>query len=139
MNKERYWRIKNAYNLTINGCGADCFNCQHDSCLADSRQVKRDAKAWIKQKEIERQFYKDHREARQKKAREAYKKVENPMQSRRLKDDLLTPLPNKFTYETAAKIWQVEKTCAIERIKRFIKRELLIKSYVKNVALFKKL
>jgi len=131
MDKETYARIKRAYEITINGCGNNCFECERNICLCDSRQIKHDAKIWIKQKAIERKFYKNNRTKRLSAAKEYYNqnhKVVNPMEARKLPNTLLDMLPDSFDYETAAKIWLVEYHCMCERIKIFMTRGLLTKT-----------
>ena len=131
MDKETYARIKRAYEITINGCGKNCLECELNICLCETKQTKQDARRWIKQKAIERKFYKDNRDRRLSAAKDHYNKhhkVENPMESRKLPNTLLDMLPDSFDYETAAKIWLVEYHCMCERIKIFMARGLLIKT-----------
>ena len=125
MNKNLYHRRKLAYNLVINGCGNDCLTCEKEACICDDKHIQADAEAWAKQKECERQFYKNNREKRLNEAKEYHHKVVKP--NKPVKDNMqfwrevFKALPESFTYDEAAKIWLVEKTCAVERIKRLIR------------------
>lgn len=130
MDKETYARIKRAYQITINGCGKDCLECERETCLCDSKQIKRDARKWVKQKASERQFYKDHREQRLKTSKAYYDrfhKVANPHEMRKISNDLLLLLPDAFDYEMAAHAWTSDYHCMHERVKRFISRGFLTK------------
>lgn len=141
MDKETYARVKRAYQITVEGCGQDCFNCEREVCLADTRKVRKDAKRWIYQKKIEREFYKQNKARRSAAAKERYDrlyKVENPMECRKIKNDLLFNLPDRFDYDTAAKAWLVEYSTASERIKRFISRGFLVKQRIGNRVFFNK-
>lgn len=124
MNKETYYKLKRAYAITINGCGGDCFECERSKCLADTREIQRDARKWIKQKEHERKFYYRHREVRLAKSREYYNnniKKESKLHISIINKETFDQLPDEFTYDIAARIWKVEKPCAIERINKFRK------------------
>jgi hypothetical protein len=131
MNKETWERCKKAYLITINGCGRDCLECSYSSCLCDNKKIKADAKRWIRQKTYERQFYKANRDKRLQAAKDWYnlhrKKTKDLLSYRKLNEDILSILPESFTYNDAAKAWLVDYSCAVERVKNFIKRGLLKK------------
>jgi len=134
MNKEAWARCKKAYLVTINGCGRNCLECPHPACLCDNKKIKKDAKRWIRQKEYERQFYKDNRKNRLQAAKDWYdlnkKKPKHLLNYRKLDNRLLEILPDSFSYSEAAKAWVVDYPCAVGRVKIFIKRGLLTKKRV---------
>lgn len=130
MNKETYHRVKNAYLLTINGCGEDCFNCEREICLCDYESVKADAARWIKQKQVERDFYAANKEKRNNAVKARYKKhlaVKNPHGRRVVLNDLLELLPDIFDYEMAMQLWQCEYECARQRLYIFRENGLIEK------------
>lgn len=133
MRKDDWVKVKRAYEITIKGCGKDCLLCERDICLSDTREIRRQAKRYIKQKAVERKHYQQNRLRLNAAAKARYNrlyKVANPMECRKLKNDLLILLPAEFSYELAGKIWQVEYSCARERIKRFMERGLVDKRRV---------
>lgn len=133
MDKETWARCKRAYQITVNGCGKDCLECERKACLCDNRKIKSAAKRWIKQKERERQFYKENRAKRLQAAKDWYnlhKKRTDPWAALRLKPSILDALPDSFSYNEAAKAWLVEYSSAVERIKRLISKGLLEKKQV---------
>lgn len=125
MRKDDWAKVKRAYEITVKGCGNDCLACERNVCLCDTRQIRKDARRYIKQKAAERKCYKENRIARREKANSRYNrfyKVENPMECRKIKNDLLHLLPDVFSYELAGKLWLVEYSCARERIRIFMER-----------------
>lgn len=125
MNAEQYKRCKQAHLLLINGCGEDCLNCVRPSCVCDDPQIQADADRWAAQKEHERKFYRDNRQARLNSAKEYYHNVKRPQRKPRgrwiVNQQTFNQLPNEFTYDDAARVWQITKTAAIERINNFLK------------------
>ena len=125
MRKDDWAKVKRAYEITVNGCGNDCLACERNVCLCDTRQIRKDARRYIKQKTAERKSYKIHKTERRAKANlhyEQFYKVANPMECRKIKNDLLHLLPDDFGYELAGKLWLVEYSCARERIRIFMER-----------------
>jgi TusA-related sulfurtransferase len=124
MNAKRYKEIKTAYELTINGCGKDCAECELELCVCDEPKTQSDAAIWVKQKEHERVFYYGNREKRLNGAKDYYNKhlkrvrVQLPIVNQATFD----LLPDEFTYNDAAAVWGIQKTAAVERIRKFIKK-----------------
>lgn len=142
MDKKTYARYKNAYQITINGCGNNCLTCDRNNCLCDSKQVRQDAKKWMKQKERERKFYHDNRERRLQMSKDYYNNVRKSISGKKyrcLSKDILSGLPDEFTYEMACKSWLVTYPCARERVNIFIRVGLLEKKKINNLVICVKL
>lgn len=124
-NAKAYHKMKNAYLLTVNGCGQDCLTCERPSCICDSKKVRELAAKWVKQKGFERDFYYNHRQERLKSVKEYYekhRKRNTPGELRITTEATLNQLPEEFTYDEAAKAWGVIKHTAVERVKKLLAR-----------------
>lgn len=119
MNKTQYQQAKRAYEITVNGCGKDCFNCAELACICDNLQIQKDAAMWIRQKNHERDFYHRNRERRLNAIKSRYKKKERT-EYPTVNQAAFDALPDEFTYDIAAAIWQIHKNAAVERIKKFL-------------------
>jgi len=124
MNAKTYQRCKQAHLLLINGCGEDCLNCTKPTCICDDPQIQADADRWAAQKEHERKYYRTHREKRLKDSNDYHRRT-RPAPRATLRwvvvPETFDQLPSEFTYDEAAKVWQVTKTAAVERINKFLK------------------
>lgn len=125
MRKADYQRIKAAYEMSINGCGEDCFTCNRENCVCDDEKILEDADRWIAQKEHERVFCDRNRQIRSKAAKDYYHAIKKPKRVKvgcyAVNQTSFDQLPDEFTYDDAAKIWQIEKTAAVERINKFLR------------------
>jgi Fic family protein len=133
-NKEEYQKCKKAYLMTINGCGKDCLECEHEDCICESDDIIDAADKYLLQRQYENKFYKKNRERRNTESKKYYHtvtKLKRPKKDNSLKSALLDVLPNTFTYEEAGKIWLVSCATAKWRLDRFIKRGLVTKKIAK--------